>query len=231
MNSEAFRYPRSYHTPHADAQYEQCEWDQRHVEAIYRNLAARISADGQWHDIPTGPGAVGRYRVVGERYFQAVYADAANPVFEALMAMDPVETEDDAEWEIWQESEGAYAITSTFALTPGPFEHQPVVDEWLWRHGLGLKPEEHFVQGIAYFTEIDAGCVRDAMERLTWLENAFVDLNERLNQAGREFWHDLAAESDTMMEKLGASLDRDELAPLPQCYQRDGTAKRREPFP
>ncbi len=212
----------TYHTPRADGTYEQCPWVREHVEAIYRNLAGRIVEDGQWHEILVEPGRVGRYRVFENRYFQAVYARELNPVYEALTAMDPVVSEDDAEWAIWQEEVGAYAISSTFALTPGVFEHQPAVDEWLWRHGLGLEPNEFFVEGIAYFTDIEPGCLLDAMERLRWLERAFRELNERLEEAGREFWQTLKAESDAVVERLGHALAPDEIAPLPDCYPRLG---------
>jgi len=200
------------------------------VEAIYRSLAGQIVADGQWHETPVGPAHLGRYRVFEERYFQAVYAREPNPVFEALTAMDPIESKDDTEWEIWQEDEGAYAVTSALALTPGQFEHQPEVNEWLWRHGLGLEPNEFFVEGVAYFTDIEPGCLLDAMERLRWLERAFRDLNERLEETGREFWQQLEEESDAIVDRLGHALEPDEIAPLPECYPRLGW-KHREPIP
>lgn len=220
----------TYHTPRADAIYEQCPWDKGHVEAIYRNLVGQIIVDGQWHEITGEPDHVGRYRVFEDRCFQAVYSQQTNPVFEALAAMDAVESEDDAEWAIGQVEEGDYAISSTFALTPGQFEHQPAVGEWLWRHGLGLEPNEFLVEGVAYFTEIEPGCLLDAMERLRWLERAFTDLNERLEQAGRDFWREIQAESDAVNERVARPLAPDEIVPLPERYARLGW-KYREPIP
>jgi hypothetical protein len=219
---EQDRLPKTYHTPRADAIYEQCIWDREHVEAIYPKLANAIADDGQWHDIPLEEGKVGRYRVFGNQYFQAVFAGTANEVFDALTSMDPVETEDDAEWAVWQIDEGSYALSSTFAMTPGQFEHQPEVDAWLWRHGLGLEPNPYSVEGVAYFTAITSASMTDAVGRLTWLEQAFAELGTRLDQAGREFWHELQAESDAIVEKLEASVEPSLIVPLPQRYRRPG---------
>jgi hypothetical protein len=230
IQQEFERCPKTYHTPRADATYEQCPWDWEHVEALYPRLAGIIATDGEWHDFPPVPEGLARYRVFEERYLQVAYARAPHPVFEALTSMDPVELQDDSEWEIWQEGEGAYAMSTTFALTPGQFEHQAAVDEWLWRHGLGLEPNEYFVEGVAYFTDIEAGCVQDAMERLAWLERAFDDLNERLEQTGRGFWQELKAESDAILQKLDQPLAEDEIAPLPDRYRRRRGWKYREPI-
>src|SRR4051794_10755373 len=126
-------FPQTHRSAHAQATYEQCPWDQEHVEAIYRNLLGAIILDEQWHPIPVDAGHIGQYRVSGNRYFQAIYAATPNPVFEALTRMDPLETQDDAEWAIWEEG-GVYVLSSTFALTPGQFAHQPAVDDWLSRY-------------------------------------------------------------------------------------------------
>jgi hypothetical protein len=194
--------------------YEQCAWDREHVEGLYPRLAGSVVTDGEWHDFPPLPEGVARYRVFEERYFQVVYAETSKPVFEALASVDPVESQDDAQWHIWQEDESCYAMSTTFALTPGVFEHQEEVDEWLWRHGLGLEPNEFFVEGIAYFTDIEPGCMLDAMDRLTWLERAFDGLNERLEQTGREFWQEVKAESDALLHGLDHPLAEAEIAPL-----------------
>src|SRR5207249_2270199 len=104
-------------------------------------------------------------------------------------------------------------------LTPRPVNHQEAVDEWLWRHGLGLEPREFFVEGVAYFLEIEPGCMRDAMDRLAWLEHVFGELNQQLDRAGRRFWKRVEKESDLAVEKLGRPPEPDEIAPLPERYR------------
>src|SRR5262249_51989670 len=89
-------YPHTFRSPSAQAVYEQCVWDREHVLAIYPILSGALAADGEWHEIPTSTGAIGRYRVFEERYFQAVFAAESTPVFRALASMEAVETQDDA---------------------------------------------------------------------------------------------------------------------------------------
>lgn len=209
--------------------YEQCPWIKKHVEAIYRNLRGMIVADGQWHDFPPLPRHIGKYRVYGGRYFQAIYARTPNHVLGSLMNMPPVETEDDAEWSIWQLDWGqGYALTSRFALTPGPFDHHAGVADWLYRHGLGLIPENGSVRGVAYFTNIEPGCLRDAMDRLIWLENAILHINRELQELSRKHWDELKQASDKIMAERDPSTDPDEIMSLPEQYRRSGW-KHREP--
>jgi hypothetical protein len=223
---------RTHHSSLADAIYEQCIWDQAHVEAIYPILKGLLTADGRWHEIAlatTESYGLARYRVFREQSFQAIFAKSFNPVVEALTDMDPVQTEDDAEWAVWRLENGAgYALSSTFAVTPGPFLHQPEVDKWLWRHGLGLEPFNFYVEGVAYFLEIEPGCLRDAMDRLAWLESALEELRDKYEAAGRAFWSELKKESDTLLQPEDDSRESDEILLLPPRYPRTGP-KQREP--
>lgn len=253
------RYPLTYHTPRAEAIYEQCPWDQEHVEALYPVLKGRLVSDGLWHDIPNESGMpwVGRYRVTGSSsrgYFQAVYADdvhqpggaAPNMVFSQLSAMEPVQTEDDAEWSVWHLQEADedssassdssgdsiwYALSSTFATTPGQFAHQQAVDDWLGRHGLGLEPDERFVEGVAYFEAIEPGCLLDAMQRLRWLETVFAELNQHLERAGAAFWEPLKEQSDALLrqEQDKGAWAAGEIVPVPEQAGWNTGRKRRAP--
>lgn len=205
--------------------YEQCPWDQDHVGSIYRNLHGMIVVDGQWHAFPPMPQHIGQYRVYNQQYFQAVYARSYNPVFEALLAMSPVDTKDDAEWIIWKLTwaEKAYALTSPFAVTPGPFEHHAEVADWLYRHGLGLVYDNTYgLRGVAYFTDIEPGCLRDAMDRLVWLENAIIHLNLRLEQISQDFWGEAKRDSDVVLDQLPSTFPSDEIVPVPERFRRMG---------
>ncbi len=175
--------------PFGDAVYEQCPWDQAHVEAIYPILKGLLVADGEWH--PTESGAepwVGRYRIV-DGYFQAVFAEEPNPVFAALLAVRPFARPDDAEWDVWaHEPTGGFALSNTFCITPGPFDHQDELVDWLARHGLGLTEHEWYVQGYALIEQLTTEALAEAVDRLTWLEVTLADLNEKLDRAGAAFW-------------------------------------------
>lgn len=227
-----FRFPQTYHSHHAEAIYEQCPWDRDHVEAIYPILKGRLLTDGGWHDIPNDSGQpwIGRYHVTAD-YFQAVYAQGqTNKVFDQLTAMEPLRMEHDAEWAVWHldEPDGSiwYAVSSTFATTPGQFAHQPAVDEWLWRHGLGLEPNERFVEGVAYFETIKPGCFLDAIQRLHWLESVFADLKAHLEKVGADFWAEIKQQSDLIDIRSQGDRGTDEIVPLPERTIGEGAKER-----
>jgi hypothetical protein len=222
------RRPRRTNTPN-QAIYEQAPWDLAHIEAIYRNLQGRIVADGAWHDFPPLPRDIARYRVFEDRYFQAVYARRPNLVFDTLTAMPPVLREDDAEWTIWK-IRGAYAVTSVFTVTPHFMGYGPV-ERWLCdHHELGWEPHPDGLQGTAYFTDLEPGCLADAMDRLVWLENQVIALNRRLTQTAADFWGEAKRESDRVVAGLAADYPRDEIIPTPGPQPRTSW-KRRAPLP
>jgi hypothetical protein len=106
-----------------EATYEQCPYDLAHVEAIYMNLKGIINVDGNWHPFPERPDGIGQYRVFNDQHFQAVFAGSDHALFRSLLDMDPVDSDDDAEWTVWRLSEEGYGLTSSFAVTSGPFGH------------------------------------------------------------------------------------------------------------
>jgi hypothetical protein len=223
-------YPPTHFSKRGEAIYEQCPWDEEHVNALYPILGGRIVRDGDWHDYTTpapDTGWVARYRVFEDRYFQVIVARPDSPLFEALSAMDAVETEDDAEWVLyWDSNQEMYAMTSTFAFSPGPFDHHARVDEWLWERGLGLEPYEFHVEGVAYLERIEASQMQDAMDRLIWLENAMMELDRRCERVGEEFWRELELESEQIGRQDEHFLTPDEVLPLPDTYRRQSHKQR-----
>ena len=208
------------------AEYEQAPWNQAHIEALYGSLRGHIIADSQWHHFPPLPQSIGRYRVYEDRYFQAVYARKPNSVFAALTTMPPVEREDDAEWTIWKQG-GSYGITSLFTVTPA-LDGYDVVEAWMARHALGWEPHPLGLQGTAYFTDLEPGCLADAMDRLVWLEPWVIAVNQRLNQTAAETWAEAEQESSRVAAGLPANYSPDEIVPVPDEQPRT-TWKRRVP--
>jgi hypothetical protein len=222
---------RTYHSPRAAATYEQCPWNREHVENLYRNLRGNLVEDGVWHDFPHDPRWIGRYRI-RLPYFQAVYADTPSDVFDALQLMEPVATDHDAEWEIWPLADHGYAVSSSFATTAGPFLHQETVNKWLERHSLALElgplvgGAARFVEGVAYFEQIESGCFGDALERLAWLERALMELEAAFERTSEEFWAALERESDRLAELHSEPLKAGEIIPLPSRFMQGGVKQR-----
>ncbi len=207
--------------------YEQSPWHEEHIEAIYPKLRDLLINDNSWHDFPRGGKGIAQYRIAKEGYFQAVFAKASDDLFNQLKAMSPLITSDDAEWTIWQGEDG-YVITSVFTVTPGPFRNTAETAEWIYRHGLGFEPHSKGLQGVAYFSDIESGCLLDAVERLSWLEKTILGLNERLEQLSREFWADIRNASDHVVNALDNNIDQSEIIPVPNQYSTT-TPKYREP--
>ncbi len=208
----------------AQATYEQCLWDKPHVNSIYPILEGNIVADSEWHDFPNMDGDVRKYRVYQDKYFQAIFANAANPASDHLLEMKPAERRDDSEWTIWLDN-GVYGLTSVFTVTP-LLDNYGQVEDWLNRHDLGWEPHENGIQGVAYFTEIEAGCLADAMDRLVWLENVVIDLNKALNECCQSFWRNIKHQSDDMANPPFKVYSSDEIIPVPAEYPRDGWKSR-----
>ena len=213
--------------------YEQCPWEELHVREIYRNLPPDGLKVDSWEEFPKVPGApdsVRRYRICDDRWFQAVFARRPNMVVDQLMQMLAVDTQDDAEWQIWRPShmEG-YALSSTFAVTPNLYDGGPELLDWLFRHALDVERGGPDSVGVAYFTELAPGCLRDAMERLAWLENAILDLNRGLVGLAEGFWRDARDSSDAEAEQLPADWCPDEIIPPPARYRSSGWKRREAP--
>lgn len=207
--------------------YEQAPWNRDHIEALYPILEKDIIEDGQWHEFPTVSDTSGRYRVVDFRYFQAVFGLPGTALFDEFSTLAPIQTADDAEWLV-TEIDDYYEVTSVFAVTPALSDYDQVYD-WLYRHALVLKPHPRGVQGTAYFTDIEADCLLDAVRRLTWLENVILSLNRRLVNESNIFWSNIKQSSDAVLSSLDNSRDwSGEIVPLPSEHRATGF-KHREP--
>lgn len=202
-------------TPSAVARYDQAPWRKAHILALYTIEPTALRDDGMWHRLPSVVGEVAFYRVYSQQYFQFVAAPTYNTLVEALLHMPPVQTEDDAEWWIWQVDRRGFDglwLTSIFPITPGPFAYQAEVDRWLRGYGLALIPQDGYVRGFARLEAITPEHLKVAMERLVWLENAVLDLNRRIVRVGQRFWRkvqqaSVAGEGDGSM-RLAAKYQR-----------------------
>jgi len=144
------------------------------------------------------------------------------------MSILPVETEDDTEWAIWKERDG-YGISSVFAITPGPFDHTSEAAQWLDRHSLGFEDDKAGLRGVAYFADIERGCLADAMQRLAWLETVFLSLNQKFEELGKSFWEEIKTHSDENYDRVKGDIDSSEIIPVPEAFRPQGY-KYREPI-
>lgn len=210
-------------TADLEAHYEQSPWHKEHIESAHPELVGLIQADNEWHRFPPAPRRVGKYRVFEGRYFQAVYAKFPNPVFDKLATLHPVDSEDDGEWAIWKldekDDEEGYGITSRSTVGFGPFNHHVEAKEWLERHALDLEYHNFHVMGVAYFTNIEPGCLLDAMRRLRWLGEMLRRLMGQQERLDQQFWRTLKRESDRVVSKLDASVDPEEIVPTLERFE------------
>jgi hypothetical protein len=89
-----------------------------------------------------------------------------------------------------------------------------------------LDGSDFYVEGVAYFVDLEPGCVGDAMSRLGWLEQALADLNARFEATSGEFWGELERASDALVRELGGTQDPEEIIPVPSTYG-SGSPKQR----
>ena len=209
-----------------EATYEQCPWEPERVFALYRNLSGSATVDGRWRRLPSDM-RVSLYRVSGS-YFQAIFARRPGLVTQLLKMMDPPPSLDDAGWSIGTLSSGGYGVGSCFAITPGMFDHQEALNDWLAGYGILLAGEGSGVTGVAALDQIDTASMRDAMRRLNWLENALDEVNQELDRAGRNAWEAIRAKCKGALDVDSESVHGAAHLPLPEEYF--GTSgKRREP--
>jgi hypothetical protein len=101
------------------------------------------------------------------------------------------------------------------------------VRQWLDQHALELVPHLYHIQGVAYFSEIEAGCMLDAMMRLNWLEHIFRQLNEESIQLSRNFWETIREQSDRIRAEVPEVTAEDEILPLPPLPPRISPKRRK----
>jgi len=173
-------------------QYEQCPWDRRHVLALYTLDPVDLVADNKWHPFPHLTSGIGWFRIYDSRFFQALVAPAESLITEKILTMTPVESADDAEWDllILEEIPGFW-LGSRFTQTFGPFPWQEEIANWLRIHKLALLPFDEYVQGVAWLPDINNHIMAQAMEKLIWLENAIIEVNRRAINVQKRFWTSL----------------------------------------
>lgn len=159
-------------------EYERCPWDESHILEIYRNSRS-VDPDGRWHPIVSS-GPLGFYRLHHSKIFQVVYSDSRNELLDEILDSEPPASEDDAEWTIIRWPDMSYSLTSSFCRTFGPFRAQYAINNTLRPYALRLSEFRADLHGIADFASLEAGCLRDAMERLRFLESLCIRLNKSI---------------------------------------------------
>jgi hypothetical protein len=210
--------------PRLVVRYDQAPWDRGHILALYLIDPLHLREDSKWHELSSNED-IAFYRVYNHKYFQFVSSKSHNHLVNAILAMEPVDTEDDAEWWIWQVEapgwEGLW-LTSILAVTPGPFEYQAEIDAWLRPYGLALLPQGDYVRGLARLEEISSAKMKTAMEQLVWLENVLIELNRRIMRVGQRFWRTIQQASMPLPSE-------DPIEALAAPYRRQGR-KSRQPI-
>ena len=202
--------------------YEQCPWDRKHVVSIYRNIPDPV-ADGEWRAIPC-PKPFARYRVWNGETFQAIYGnDPESPLGREVMAQTPPRSEEDTGWVLMSEPQ-RYALSSVFAIAPEPFRYQEAVNGWLAPYALCLlRDPDGGERGWADFANLEPGCLKDAMDRLLFLEAACREATARVEEALVAVW---GAHRPALLRGVEGHADPEEIADLPAELPRSGPKSR-----
>lgn len=180
------------------ATYEQCPYDWEHVSQIYRNILEEPPETAEWLRLRSGNPSTRLRRHAG--YFQFFYGDPETSLYQELHALEPMQTTDDAEWEIEKHGEHEYLVRSKFSTTFGPCVEQQKVDELVQRFGALLDCRESYVSATATFTEVAAGPLLDACRRLVTLEAWCMEANRGITRMLDEYWGAIRAGLSTEME-------------------------------
>ncbi|GEM_PF-4728970 len=171
----------------------------------------------KWEKRPSKDGYSVRYeRLFEGSIFQAVHARLEDETITRLMSIRPPEIQDDGQWTITKNPNSGYTVTSGFAISYGPFEWQQAMNDWLPTYGLGLISVMGYVQGEAYFSEVESGCFADALKRLHWLESFCVRVNIQVEKSCRRMWGWLDEQCRPDIAKM--LLDPEELVDPPHLF-------------
>lgn len=208
--------------------YSQCVWNEESIASRNSDIIKPLMADNHWHLFSEEAIELGYYRVYEGRYFQTLSRMGEINSLADFMALTPAAIGHDSDWLIWQliednPSEG-YGITSQFATTPGPFPYHQSICTWLSRHALDLEAYDTFVQGVAYFGDLEGDQLKDAIQRLDWLELVFRDVNQLIINYSGEFWKGIKLQSD--MVAASNPEYNEEIIPTPDTYESMGWKKR-----
>ena len=108
-------------------------------------------------------------------------------MLDELLALDPPDTADDAEWDIAKDRDG-YWLSSRFALTFAiPQEHEDIGSA-LSRFRIGLQADDGSVRGEVWFGALSTEALLDAMSRLLLVEHLCLGANKAVAKTLRRFW-------------------------------------------
>jgi len=192
--------------------YEQCPWNKRHVASLYSSEIPLVE-DGNWHAVQTGRARVGFSRVTNG-FFQLVRGNSRYPLLEQCLALDPMETEDDAEWEITPFNDG-YVVHTAFSPTFGPCDAQERLSEHLEPYGLWLENNSESALAVAYIAKIESSVLLEATRRLVWLENYCMSANRSIYAELDRLWGSLADQVEGQISS-GSPVDFMDLSVLPK---------------
>ena len=167
--------------------YEQCPFDEELVRSIYRKLPSSPDTAGKWvyQNRELDKATVFRRR---GGYFQFFYGDPTQTLFSETLDLEPMQTQHDAEWTIEKHDEGCYLVTSVFCKTFGPVQQQELLDEILDHHGLWLEDMGTYCRGAAKFSQLNAGELLSACNRLVTVESWCLEANKAVTSYLEEFW-------------------------------------------
>ena len=171
--------------------YEQCPYDWEHVSEIYQLLPHEPNAEGMWEVQPSEPGREVRFRR-RHGYFQFFYGDPSSSLFHEVLDLEPMRTEDDAEWTVEKHDEGEYLVRTVFTQTYGPVDAMGRVDELFGAHGLWLENRETHASGAATFAALNSESLRDACDRLTVIEEMCLTINKAVTELLTDYWDSVA---------------------------------------
>src|SRR5579871_5891581 len=106
-------WPNMEPAPVQIVEYEQCPYDLLH---IYRDMDS-IQADSCWHSFNRSPRNCSAFYRVYDRYFQAVFGNSSDALFQEFLNLEPMKTDDDSEWLIEKHGPNEYLVRTTFTQT------------------------------------------------------------------------------------------------------------------
>jgi hypothetical protein len=201
--------------------YEQCPYDAKHIQEIYVSVDLE-SICSTWTQFQQTPNGICSYRK-RDNYFQFISGDPSTSLFQEAMDLQPMETEDDAEWEIEKHDEGRYVVRSVFTKTFGPSTQIQRVDELLSPFGLWLEYRESFVWGAVTFDSFESEILLQSCRKLVMLEEWCLEANRQIETKLDEFWGNVRREAEERIHSEGVPIRKYDIS--------EYRGKRRAPLP
>jgi hypothetical protein len=131
----------------------------------------------------------------------------------SLIALEGIATPHQGLWQI-ESYEDHFAITTKEALTVGAFKWHDEIQEQIDTFGLELRPHSKGLKGYSHFDVLEEGCLRDAIERLYWLESCCWIINRMVAKSTQTAWNEaiekalsktpIPADPDEVVNPIGA---------------------------